>query len=304
MEYLHNDCERFKDAIDLTAYQTGVSPDVIEKDYYVTMMLRGLAEKLPFIVFKGGTSLSKCHGLIKRFSEDIDITIDTALSQGQKKKVKEAIVEIVQELGLKISNLMDTRSRRDYNCYMIEYNSVTAEILRAVRPTVIVETSYMMVSFPTICMPVHNYIGKMMETEAPDLIKKYELQPFYMKVQDISRTLADKVFAICDYYLQNNIKRHSRHIYDVYKLLPLVELDDVFHRLVFEVREVRSKNIVICPSASSKTNITKLLKKIIDEEVYKADYQNLTQKLLEEKIPYERAIKAIKAIIESGVFDL
>lgn len=36
--------------------------------------------------FKGGTSLSKCHKVIRRFSEDIDITIDTLLSQGQKKR--------------------------------------------------------------------------------------------------------------------------------------------------------------------------------------------------------------------------
>lgn len=44
-------------------------------------------EFLHNIVFKGGTSLSKCHKAINRFSEDIDITIDTAISQGQKKKL-------------------------------------------------------------------------------------------------------------------------------------------------------------------------------------------------------------------------
>lgn len=48
----------------------------LDKDYYVTMILRELSERQNFIVFKGGTSLSKCHKAIKRFSEDIDITID------------------------------------------------------------------------------------------------------------------------------------------------------------------------------------------------------------------------------------
>ena len=75
-------------------------PQIIEKDYYVTMLLRVLAEKIPYIVFKGGTSLSKCHKVIKRFSEDIDITIDTLLSQGQKKRFKQVIVETAEELGL------------------------------------------------------------------------------------------------------------------------------------------------------------------------------------------------------------
>lgn len=75
-------------------------PQIIEKDYYVTMLLRVLAEKIPYIVFKGGTSLSKCHKVIKRFSEDIDITIDMLLSQGQKKRFKQVIVETAEELGL------------------------------------------------------------------------------------------------------------------------------------------------------------------------------------------------------------
>ena len=51
-----------------------------QKDYYVTVLLKLLAEKIPFIVFKGGTSLSKCHKVIRRFSEDIDLTIDVSLS--------------------------------------------------------------------------------------------------------------------------------------------------------------------------------------------------------------------------------
>ena len=62
--------------------------------------------------------------MIRRFSEDIDITIDTLLSQGQKKKIKQAIMDSAQELGMTIENLDETRSRRDYNRYVIAYDSV------------------------------------------------------------------------------------------------------------------------------------------------------------------------------------
>ena len=71
MAYLHSDREQFRDAIDLAYEQTGVMVQAIEKDYYVTMLLRLLAQKMPYIVFKGGTSLSKCHKVIRRFSEVI-----------------------------------------------------------------------------------------------------------------------------------------------------------------------------------------------------------------------------------------
>lgn len=102
MEFLHNDKEMFSQAINLVTNKNGIRPEIVEKDYYVTMILRLLSERLPFIVFKGGTSLSKCHKAINRFSEDIDITIDTTLSQSQKKKVKETIEEVNSILGLSI----------------------------------------------------------------------------------------------------------------------------------------------------------------------------------------------------------
>ena len=302
MEYLHNDKEKFREAIDLVVYQTGISAEAVEKDYYVTMILKNLAEKLLFIVFKGGTSLSKCHQVIKRFSEDIDLTIDISLSQGQKKKVKETIVLITEEMGLKITNLEETKSRRDYNRYIIAYESVLPKTGIIVQPAVMVETSYTAVSFPTVSLPVNNYIGKMMETEATEFLDVYGLKPFEMKVQGLDCTLADKVFAVCDYYLQDKVKKHSRHIYDIYKLLPLVSQDHEYCELVKEVRKVR-KSSPVCPSAQDGVNIPELLKKIIKEAAYKVDYQNLTEKLLEEKIPYEVAIQALMDIAEGKMFE-
>lgn len=301
MEFLHNDKETFSQAINLVTNKNGIRPDIVEKDYYVTMILRLLSERLPFIVFKGGTSLSKCHKAIKRFSEDIDITIDTTISQGQKKKVKEAIEEVSAMLGLSIPNIDKTRSRRDYNRYEIEYNPIDELDDVAVLPAVILETSYTAISFPVSELPVHNYIGDMMVEEAPDYIEKYALSPFTMKVQDISRTLADKVFAICDYYLQNKTEKHSRHLYDIYKLLPHVPQDDSFKKLVKEVRQVRALSPV-CPSAKQDVDVVDLLKRIVSENVYKSDYENITENLLEEELNYETVIPALKQIAENGMF--
>ena len=52
-------------------------PGIIEKDYYVTEVLRIIAAAAgDKVIFKGGTSLSKGWNLIQRFSEDIDIFLD------------------------------------------------------------------------------------------------------------------------------------------------------------------------------------------------------------------------------------
>lgn len=301
MEYLHNNIEQFQDAIAIAYEQTGIMPQAIEKDYYVTMLLKVLAEKMPYIVFKGGTSLSKCHKIIQRFSEDIDIAIDTLLSQGQKKKVKQLILESIQELGLEIENIDEIRSRRDYNCYVIGYQSVIPIENSILKAAVLLETSYTAVSFPTVTLPVKSYISDMMEKESPALLEKFHMIPFLMKVQEIDRTLVDKVFAVCDYYLQGNVQKHSRHLYDIYKLLPLVPQDDHLKSLVSKVRKVRSQS-KICLSAQNEIQVPILLKEIIQKKVYKNDYDKLTMQLLEEQIPYETAIQALEKISDSTLF--
>ena len=61
-----------------TAEQKGISPEIAEKDFWVCWTLLQISRLtgLPKIIFKGGTSLSKVFGIIKRFSEDIDLVID------------------------------------------------------------------------------------------------------------------------------------------------------------------------------------------------------------------------------------
>ncbi|MCY4120464.1 MAG: nucleotidyl transferase AbiEii/AbiGii toxin family protein, partial [Acidobacteria bacterium] len=55
----------------------GLRPAIIEKDYYVTEVLRVIAtDHGEQTIFKGGTSLSKGWDLIERFSEDVDIFLD------------------------------------------------------------------------------------------------------------------------------------------------------------------------------------------------------------------------------------
>lgn len=111
MAYLHENREEFTNAVNLASEYFHILPIIAEKDYYVTMILRELSERQDFIVFKGGTSLSKCYKAIKRFSEDIDITIDSKLTQGQMKKLKESIKAIAEQLGMTIPNIDETRSK-------------------------------------------------------------------------------------------------------------------------------------------------------------------------------------------------
>ena len=299
--YLHENRSDFLEVINTVATAKGLLSQIVEKDYYVTLMLRGLAEKLSFIVFKGGTSLSKCHKAINRFSEDIDLTIDVALTQGQKKKVKQAITDVSALLGMEVVNIDDIQSRKDYNRYVISYASVLPTLPEAPTNNIILETSYKTISFPTKNLQVSNYIVESMGEDNLEALKEFSLEPFCMKVQDINRTLADKVFAICDYYLEGKTERHSRHLYDIHKLLPLIKLDSDFRNLVVEVRAGRLDSKV-CHSAKEGINPNEILNKIIEENTFKEDYDAVTDNLLNEIIAYNDVIASLQIVVDSEIF--
>ena len=56
--YLHNDKDLFSEVITEVNTKTGIAQSIVEKDYYVTMILKLLAKSNPDTVFKGGTALS------------------------------------------------------------------------------------------------------------------------------------------------------------------------------------------------------------------------------------------------------
>ncbi|MCL1904667.1 MAG: nucleotidyl transferase AbiEii/AbiGii toxin family protein [Methanomassiliicoccaceae archaeon] len=85
---LHNDKEKFVQLVDEVSIDRGIKVALIEKDYYITLFLKKLKEKEPLLVFKGGTCLSKCFKLIKRFSEDIDINLDGVSELSHRRRSK------------------------------------------------------------------------------------------------------------------------------------------------------------------------------------------------------------------------
>lgn len=302
---LHDDREVFEELIAGTANELAIPTNIIEKDYYVTIALKALSEKIDDMVFKGGTSLTKCYQLLDRFSEDIDIsyTAESGIpGEARKKHLKRAVVDTMEELNLPIINIDETRSRRQYNCYRAEYTSIYG-LITILKPELVVETYVALLPFPTTKRLVDNYIYRFLsKIDRLDIAEAYNLMPFEITTQTIERTLVDKVFAICDYYMQGKTERHSRHLYDIHKIVTYVGITDEMKRLVPEVREVRS-NLSICPSAMEEVSVTNILYEIIDKQVYKMDYENITLGLLFVPETYQAVIQSIRQLAESGMWD-
>lgn len=304
--YLHKENkELFRDIISIVSERKNVTTDIVEKDYYVTMILYLLSQKEIEVIFKGGTSLSKAYGVIDRFSEDIDITFKEHFGESRRKKLKYNILKpIAEDLEIEIKNWKDIESDKNYNHYDFYYNSVSDNSnFSGLSPFVKLETALMSYSFPTERRQISNYIYDTLKNEEPELIKKYNLIPFEMSVQCLNRTLADKIFAVCDYYLQGKAQRNSRHLYDIFKLLNYVEIDEEFVELMMKVREHRKTvGEKIAPAANENVDILQLAREIYDSRFYENDYHNTTENIISDEIDYsiviERYIQVVKELFE------
>lgn len=294
---LHENRENFKSLIEQVIDETQMPGAVIEKDYYVTLVLRLLADKLDDVVFKGGTSLSKGFHAINRFSEDIDITFSKHIGEARRNKLKnEVIKRISEELHLPITNWKNTQSDRDYNVYNFSYDTVFDTLDDRILSYIKMETALGSYAFPTEKVTINNYIGDyLIKAGREDLAKGFLLDPFSMQLQSIDRTYIDKIFALCDYYIYKKSTRYSRHLYDIKKLTPLVILDDDMKKMLKTVRKQRAM-MAICPSARDNVNVPELIREFCQNDFYKQDYQEITEYFAEDPVEYDDCIKQMLAI--------
>ena len=158
-------------------------------------------------------------------------------------------------------------------------------------------------SYPNVFMKASSYVYDYLKSiNREDLIIEYDLEPFELEVQALERTFIDKLFAICDYYLDNKTNEHSRHIYDIFKISSIIKIDSNLKQLFLKVREERRKHEK-CLSAQDNVNIKSCLQQIVDKDIYKDDFESITKSLIYEEIKYGEVKSNLQYIINSGLLD-
>lgn len=220
---LHLDRAAFELIIDEVANSSGVRRDVLEKDYYVTLMLKELADRphQGYAYFKGGTALYKALRSIRRFSEDIDLTVyveDCPTPSQAKKRLENASLKF----NCMPKGETEENRRGSITCLYV-YDSLyqldDGDALQRFGKVKVEATSFT-ISEPTQGIEIAPHLYELCSEDRRKILREnYGVQPFTVQTISLERIFIDKVFAAEFYYARNEYFDVAKHIYDLTVLM-------------------------------------------------------------------------------------
>lgn len=253
MKWLDLSISERQAALDSVAKRLEIDTPSVEKDWWVTAVLRALFQTsfAPYLLFKGGTSLSKGWQLINRFSEDIDISLGRewfvkqghAFAAGENKSQRERLRKLSRQvvhtqladelteqlLALGISSFevvpvttqisngvaIPIDSDKDPSVLQVRYNTIIDGFQPAyVQPVVKIEVSCLSLKEPFELRP----ISSLLHDTFSDLDEE-----ICCTINTVSpeRTFLEKAFLLNEEFQKSKprTRRMSRHYYDLEKLM-------------------------------------------------------------------------------------
>ena len=232
---LRDDPDALNALMSRVAQHRGLNTAYVEKDFWVTEVLRiasrprpivGSSEPVSFI-FKGGTSLSRVFGLIDRFSEDIDLLVvfpQESRASARHAVFKQVDAEIAAHLGTPgIIGPSTTGVKRETT-----YVYSAAFSGGALKEGVLLEMGSRGGTHPVSRIPFRSMVAIYADEVLGEPASVWEeFAPFDVRVLAPERTLLEKLAAVhaaASASDTNAILKAGRHFYDIERLLdaPLV----------------------------------------------------------------------------------
>jgi len=309
-------CEQGQAQLDLPAAS-------LEKDYWVCWILRelfGLSEWGRSITFKGGTSLSKCWGLIDRLSEDIDIVIDKgflgfageespekAPSNKQKRKRLEAMKEVAQKrihtemapaLAMRIDASLPKSDEwelvpapeeedRDGQTLLFKYPSAMADTETYVRRVVKIEMGARSDNEPVEDKEIHPYLFDLF----PEVLGSSK---FRVRALISERTFWEKAMLLQEETYRPAGKkqrkaRMARHYYDLWCLITRGVAERAARRDDIFTRTVQHRKIYFNWSWMDYSTLSRGTLRVVplpeQEAEWRKDYQSMSGEMFFGEVP-------------------
>ncbi len=254
--------------------RTGIRNDILEKDYYVCLVLKDLASKQKELqaYFKGGTAIYKILNHMNRFSEDIDLTVkvnENESNNSNKTRLKKSA------LGYNINGLTlvqdETIDKKGSITSFYQYSSLfnLNELFKSEK--IQIEATSFTVSEPVSAYIIEPLIYKYAtEEEKSVLKKKFGISEFKIEIIKLERIFIDKIFAAEFYYERKMYADVAKHLYDI---SIMIKNDDI-KKLLKNKSELNK--IISYKRKEEKSRLGGITetKKIVDFEYMKLNFNN------------------------------
>jgi hypothetical protein len=308
------------------ANRMGVTPIVIEKDFWVCWTLKHLysiPELANNITFKGGTSLSKAYNIIKRFSEDIDLAIDKkcisntdfadpmeqSISGNEKaRRVKQlqqsasifAQDKILPLLKKEISELLNKsewkiifdENDKYYQTILFYYPTAKASYTSYIKPSIRLEFGARGSDTPHDMKKITPYVADIF----PNLFNNLSC---LIPTLSLERTFWEKATILhALYHKQQIANRMSRHYYDMYMLIKNGVLENAIKQLDLLYNVVQNKQIYFADNkASYNTAISgsfHLVPNDIMLDDFKRDYRSMNEMFFDQEPSMDEILQGLE----------
>jgi hypothetical protein len=232
--FLH-DHREFSELIRIVADEKSIDPVLVEKDYWIMHCLHGLQQLGFAFALKGGTSLSKGHQIIDRFSEDIDILIepppgrDVKIGRNQnsrpqiqtRKDFYDWLAQTIEIGGIsKVGRETTFDDLPNYRSAGIRLNYISvSEPMRGLREGVLLEVGFDTVA-PNTRLDVSSWAYDHAASKVDIVDNRAKAVPCY----DAGYTFVEKLQTVSTKFRNQQADASQpiefmRHYYDIYKLL-------------------------------------------------------------------------------------
>jgi len=225
---LHEHNEDFKVIISRAAEHFNMPEHVVEKDYWVTKLLHNLFnyQYKEFVIFKGGTSLSKGFKLINRFSEDIDLALHPAAIQSGKihKREGEALHRVLK--AIKDESFIDEKDGKESEKKRYKRVYTFPQSFRypegvLIHGKIVLEVNCFSTPIPSENVEIRSLAAEFLEQQqGPEALKDLSMEPFFIKALKPERAFCEKLLALrrAGYKGGQFFADRIRHAYDIHQL--------------------------------------------------------------------------------------
>lgn len=318
--------ERRSTIITQAANILGLPPQAVEKDLWVTLTLKALFG-LPiseYMVFKGGTSLSKGWKLIERFSEDIDIAIDRTyfgfkgdLGKNQLEKLRKASCAFVTtELKKQLEGKL-----QELGAHPDEFSLLAREVNSTDTDPQVLELQYQSLVGGEGYLPdrvlieagsrslfephVPRSIQSLIDEAYPD--QEFTGSSFSVASVIPERTFLEKIMLLHEEFLKQPEKckpnRMSRHIYDLHRLMDTdYGLNAVKDKVLFETIVSHRRKFTPIRGLDYSLHTPQTINLIPPDNMidgWRGDYKVMQANMIYGDVPpFEKLIKSMRVLMD------